>query len=136
MFLLLIQLTTNTTRTQNANAMKPNAFLRLAVLAAFFATVSFTSQAQTPAARKFPIVAREGSWVVEWNPKDRHCTVRFYNDKQQLIYEETMSRRLNITRRQTQRNLNAALEQAMFVWNETHKMPTDRQWVAIQFDKN
>ncbi|WP_144051853.1 hypothetical protein [Fibrisoma limi] len=116
--------------------MKSNAFLRLAVLAAFFATASFTAQAQPTTNRKPLTIAREGSWVVEWNPKDRHCTVRFYNDKQQLIYEETMSRRLNIARRQTQRNLNAALEQAMFVWNETHKMPTDRQWVAIQFDKN
>lgn len=115
--------------------MKTTAYLRLAVMAALFITASFTTQAQTTNPKIAPVVAREGSWVVEWNPKDRHCVVRFYNNQRQLVYEETVDRRLNINRRQTQRNLNAALEQAMFVWNATHKMPTDRQWVAVQFDK-
>lgn len=115
--------------------MKTIAYLRLAVMAILVATASFSARAQTAKIKKAPIVAREGSWVIEWNPKDHHCLVRFYNNQQQLVYEEKVNRRLNITRRQTQRSLNAALEQAMFVWNATHKMPTDRQWVAIQFDE-
>ena len=86
-------------------------------------------------AQKVPVVAHEGSWVVEWTPKGRQCIVRFYNVRQQLIYEETLDRRLNIARRQTKQRLNVALDQALYVWNATHKLPTDHQWVAVQFEK-
>lgn len=104
-----------------------------AVLATALFLSTFTL---TPAQiRPQPATYREGSWVIEWTPKSRSCIVRFYNDQQQLIYEETINRRLNITRRQTKRNLDVALDQAMYVWNATHKMLTDRQWVAVQFDR-
>ena len=85
--------------------------------------------------QKVPVVAHEGSWVVEWTPNSRQCIVRFYNVRQQLIYEETVDRRLNIARRQTKQRLNVALDQALYVWNVTHKLPTDHQWVAVQFEK-
>lgn len=107
--------------------------IRLALVAILFSTVSLSAQAQK---RQAPIVAREGFWVIETPAKGKECTVRFYTNTNQLIYEEKIERRLNIAKNQTKRNLNAALEQAMFVWNATHKVPTDRQWVAIQFDKN
>ncbi len=107
--------------------------LRSAVLVVLITVAAIPAHAQI---KKAPVVAREGSWVVEWTPKSRQCIVRFYNDQKQLIYEETLNRSLNIARRQTKQNLNVALEQAMYVWNATHKTPTDRQWVAIQFDKN
>lgn len=113
--------------------MNTTSFLRLAVMAVLLSTASFSTQAQS---KQAPVVSREGFWVIETPPKSRQCIVRFYNNQNQLIYEETIDRRLNIARRQTKRNLNAALEQAIFVWNTTHKVPTDRQWVAIQFDKN
>ncbi|MFD2571552.1 hypothetical protein ACFSUS_12985 [Spirosoma soli] len=113
--------------------MNTISYLRLTLLVVFFATVSLFAQAQV---RKAPIVSREGFWVIETPAKSRQCTVRFYTNQNELIYEETVERRLNINRRQTKRNLNAALEQAMFVWNATHKVPSDRQWVAIQFDRN
>lgn len=105
---------------------------RLITLIILFALPMAPVRAQ---AKKVPVVVREGSWVVEWTPKSRRCVVRFYNNQQALIYEETVDRPLNIARRQTKRNLDMALEQAMYVWNATHKVPTDRQWVAIQFDK-
>lgn len=113
--------------------MNTISYIRLAVMAALFSTASISAQAQS---RQAPVVPREGFWVIETPPKGHQCTVRFYDNQNQLIYEETIDRRLNIARRQTKRNLNAALEQAVFVWNATHKVPTDRQWVAIQFDKN
>ena len=47
-----------------------------------------------------------------------------------------MDRPLYIARRQTKLKLNRALEQTVYVWNATRKILTDRQWVAIQFDKN
>ncbi|GAB3541601.1 hypothetical protein [Spirosoma fluminis] len=107
--------------------------IRLALLCLLFTTVSFAAQAQK---KQAPIVAREGYWVIETPAKGNECMVRFYTNANQLIYEEKVERRLNIARTQTKRNLSSALEQAMFVWNATHKLPADRQWVAIQFDKN
>jgi hypothetical protein len=107
-------------------------YLRLALVAFFFLSTHAAVQAQN---RQAPTIAREGFWVVEWMPKNRSCIVRFYNDQRQLVYEETMDRRLNIVRRQTRQNLSVALDQAMYVWNATHKVPTERQWVAVQFDR-
>lgn len=106
--------------------------VRFFLIALLLITASLPAKAQTP---KLPIAPREGFWVVEWIPKNKQCTVRFYTDEQELIYEETISRRLNIARRQTKQSLNVALDQAMYVWNATHKAPTNRQWVALQFDR-
>ncbi|QJW88043.1 hypothetical protein HNV11_00975 [Spirosoma taeanense] len=106
--------------------------LRFAITAALFALVSFASQAQT---KNDTVTPRDGFWVIETPAKSRQCTVRFYTSRSELIYEETINRCLNVARRQTKRQLNVALEQAMYVWNATHKVPTDRQWVAIQFEK-
>ena len=105
---------------------------RLAFAALLLVTLSFTAQAQTR--HESPIV-RDGFWVIETPPKSRQCIVRFYTNDQTLIYQETVNRCLNIARRQTKRQLNTALDQALFVWDATHKLPTDRQWVAMQFDK-
>lgn len=111
------------------NASSP---VRLVLLTILLVTASFTAQAQP---KKETPTPRDGFWVVETAPKSRQCTVRFYTNDQKLVYEETVNRSLNIARRQTKRQLNVALEQAMFVWNATHKVPADRQWVAVQFDK-
>lgn len=110
-------------------------YLRTTVVAILLIAASTSGFAQTKLAQA-PVVAPEGSWVVEWTPKTRQCIVRFYNNQQQLIYQEIVDRPLNIARRQTKQKLNVALEQAMYVWNATRKIPADRQWVAIQFDKN
>lgn len=112
--------------------MKTITYFRLALLALLFSTTSLATQAQVP---QTSFVPREGFWVTESAPGSRQCIVRFYNNHKQLIYEETVARRLNIARLPVKRQLNAALEQAMFVWNATQKVPTDRQWVAIQFVK-
>lgn len=111
------------------NASSP---LRLVILTILLFTAPFATQAQT---KKQSVVPRDGFWVVETGHKSRQCTVRFYTSDQKLVYEETINRSLNIARQQTKRQLNVALEQAMFVWNATHKLPADRQWVAVQFDK-
>ena len=104
--------------------------IRSVLATAFLIVASFAAQAQPK-----PIVAREGFWVIETAPKSRQCTVRFYTNDQKLIYQETMNRRLNIARRQTKQQLNIALEQALFVWNNTHQIPADHQWVTMQFSK-
>ena len=112
--------------------MKTISQLRLAFVALLFTTASFATQVQKT---KEQPVAKDGFWVVETAPKSRQTIVRFYANEQKLVYEETVDRSLNIARKQTKQQLNVALEQAMFVWNATHKVPTDRQWVAVQFEK-
>ncbi|GAB3993700.1 hypothetical protein GCM10028807_29620 [Spirosoma daeguense] len=109
--------------------MNTTSKFRLALLALFMTATTFTTHAQKPTNKLAP---REGFWVVETSPKSKQSTVRFYDDRQKLIYEETMDYRLNIARTRIKQQLNAALEQAIFVWNNTQKMPTDRQWVAVQ----
>ncbi|WP_338873382.1 hypothetical protein WBJ53_30390 [Spirosoma sp. SC4-14] len=104
-----------------------------AIATVLVATASLAT-AQSQQVRE-SMVPREGFWVVESQPKSRECTVRFYTNDQELIYEETLNQKLNIARQQTKRRLNIALEQAMFVWNATHQVPTDRQWVSIRFEK-
>ncbi len=112
--------------------MKTISYLRLAVLAILISLGPLTANAQ---ARKVSLASQDGFWVIETPPHGRQCIVRFYNDQNQLIYEETLNRCLKVNQLKTQRSLNVALEQALFVWKATHKMPMDRQWVAIQFDK-
>ncbi|WP_157579266.1 hypothetical protein [Spirosoma montaniterrae] len=104
--------------------------LRPILIATLFVLATVTTYAQS---KRAPIVAREGFWVTETPAKGQYTIVRFYTNQNQLVYEETIERRLNIARQQTKRQLNTALEQAMFVWNATHKVPTERQWVAAQF---
>ena len=130
-FLLLIQFPTNM-NTQNRKAMNTLLQLRSAITAIMLLAASFGTQAQS---KNSPPVARDGFWVIETTPKSHQCTVRFYTNEQKLIYQETMNRSLNIDRKQTRLQLNVALEQAMFVWNATHKVPTDRQWVAVRFER-
>lgn len=112
--------------------MNTHSPLRLAVTAVLLLITSFATQAQ---AQKESLAPRDGFWVVETPPKSRQCIVRFYTNDNKLIYEETVNRCLNIARRQTKRQLNIALDQAMLVWNATHQVSTDRQWVAVRFDK-
>lgn len=131
MFAELARITTKL-NVKNLSIMNAKPYLRLALVALFFLFTHVAVQAQN---RQEPVIAREGFWVVEWSPKSRSCIVRFYNEQRQLIYEETINRRLNIARRQTKQNLSVALDQAMYVWNATHKVPTERQWVAVQFDR-
>lgn len=109
--------------------MNTRSKLRPILLSTLVALATITAHAQS---KQAPIVARDGFWVTETPAKGRYSIVRFYTNQNQLIYEETVERRLNIARQQTKRQLNAALEQAMFVWNATHQVPTDRQWVAVQ----
>lgn len=132
MFVDLAGIPTKFTNMKNTATMIAKPYLHSVLITGLLLSTLSLAPAQTP---RQPVAIREGSWVIEWNSKSRSCIVRFYNDQRQLIYEETMNRRLNIARRQTKQHLNVALDQAMYVWNATHKVLTDRQWVAVQFDR-
>lgn len=113
--------------------MHTYAHFRLLVMASMLVAASFVTQAQS---RQAIVAPQEGFWVIEIPAKTHQSIVRFYTSNHQLIYEETLNQALNIARSKTKRQLNTALEQALFVWNATHRIPTDRQWVAVQFEKN
>lgn len=68
--------------------------------------MSFTSQAQEKLAN-FP------NWVVESNIKTpRNSTIKFYNEKQELIYQETITgKKINISNKRVQKGLNSILKQ-------------------------
>jgi len=52
-----------------------------------------------------------GYWVTEYNiHKPKIQTVRFYNNDNQLIYEETINRKLKISKPEVQKALNEVLE--------------------------
>ncbi|MFC5409628.1 hypothetical protein ACFPMF_09935 [Larkinella bovis] len=80
----------------------------------------------------------EGFWVVESQPK-KNCTVYFYNDANQLIYQEVLTKKqLNIKRPATQESLNAVLKQALQQWSLGQKtgheaVPANQQWLAAEF---
>lgn len=121
-----------TNQKHNYTTMNTITPLRTAIVAILCLTASLSAQAQTI---NNSLAPREGFWVVESQPKSRNCLVRFYTNDQKLIYEETVHCKLNVARTHTKRQLNVALERAMFVWNATHQVPTDRQWVSVQFEK-
>lgn len=112
--------------------MNTRKHLCLTFIGLFLLVISFGTKAHS---LNPSIPPQDGFWVIETAPKSTVSTVRFYTNDQRLIYQEIIHRKLNIRRLQTKKQLNVALEQALFVWNATHKVPTDRQWVAMQFDK-
>ncbi|OIN58595.1 hypothetical protein [Arsenicibacter rosenii] len=83
---------------------------RLLLSAFFCLTLVSVSIARPARPRIYPA---SGFWVVETSPANRQSLVRFYNDNLQVVYQETLPRRLNIRREQTQERLNAVLEKVM-----------------------
>ncbi len=81
------------------------------LLAAFFCLTLVSASFARPAQpRTYPA---SGFWVVETSPASRQSLVTFYNDQLQVMYQETLPRRLNIRREQTQDRLNAVLEKVL-----------------------
>ncbi|GAB3943624.1 hypothetical protein GCM10028805_10120 [Spirosoma harenae] len=114
--------------------MNTLAKFRLAVVALSLLASSVAVEAK-PLNDKEPVVSTNGFWVIETAPENATSTVRFYTNDQRLIYQETVNQKLNIHRRKIKQRLTIALEQAMFVWNATHQIPTDRQWVSVLVEK-
>lgn len=59
----------------------------------------------------------KGYWVVEENVNNPGKAVVYFNNKQsQLVYQETVTCRINLDRLRTLRRLNRVLEQAVADW--------------------
>jgi len=73
-------------------------------------------------------VSERGYWVVESNGDS--CVVRFYNNDNQLVYQERMKGRLNMDRKRTKLWLTRELEQAVTAWEKGRK--TGEKWITAK----
>ncbi|MGA0558861.1 hypothetical protein ACO2Q8_19545 [Larkinella sp. VNQ87] len=109
--------------------------LRLALLATTLVVSSIAfaqprqNQISTP---------QNGFWVVESQPK-KPCVVSFYNKDNQLVYQETLTKKkLNLNRTTTRESLNSVLEKALQQWT-LHPQPANsplagnQRWLAAEF---
>ncbi|MEN0055258.1 MAG: hypothetical protein AAGC65_16405 [Mucilaginibacter sp.] len=75
----------------------------------------------------------EKGFYVLINNKDSMSvtTVQFYNDEQQLIYEERLQgKKLNLDRKKVRRLLNSCLSKALLAWNYKKEVLLNKNWVA------
>ncbi|MFT3826133.1 MAG: hypothetical protein QM731_19580 [Chitinophagaceae bacterium] len=72
-------------------------------------------------------VSEKGYWVVEDNVKvPKEHTVRFYNQHDVLVYQETVKGvRLNLNRKKVKVKLTRALEEAVIAWNRQQPFKQD-----------
>ena len=72
-------------------------------------------------------VSDRGYWVVE--SRSDSCIVHFYNNDNQLVYQERMKGLLNTDRKRTKLRLTKELEQAVTAWEKRRKSGEER-WTA------
>jgi hypothetical protein len=77
-------------------------------------------------------VSDRGYWVVESNADS--CIVHFYNNDNQLVYQERMKGTLNTDRKKTKLRLTKELEQAVTAWEKGGKPGEDR-WTTAKNKK-
>ncbi|MBE9666696.1 hypothetical protein [Mucilaginibacter boryungensis] len=71
--------------------------------------VILTMAAQSSVAQNKP--STTGSWVIESNVRQpKTQTVKFYGNNNQLLYSETINKRLNINRKKIRQNLDKVLD--------------------------
>lgn len=76
-----------------------------------------------------------GFWVVESSlAAPRDVIVRFYEERNVLIYEEhLMGVRMDVSKRRTRRKLDQSLLDARVVWQANKRTTGDRGLVAARF---
>jgi len=79
----------------------------------------------------------KGFWVVESNIHvPGKCVVYFYNDQQQLIYQENVeNKKINVSRKKTQKQLNGILDKALASYAAKQAASTDMAWVSTAIRK-
>jgi len=73
---------------------------------------------QLSAQKKQNYVPEKGCWQLVWNKKDKKTvTVKFYNEQNEMIYEETVYHtKMNADRTKVRRQLFYALQDAYNQW--------------------
>jgi hypothetical protein len=81
--------------------------------------------------------ASRGFWVIESNINVPHVyVVHFYDSHNQLIYQENVAvKKIDISRRKTQKQLNEILDKALANYAVKQAATTDMAWVAATIRK-
>lgn len=87
-------------------------------------TIAATAQRPSPGAKW---ISERGYWVVEGNRhQPRQNTIRFYNNDDVLVYQETLvDTRLHINRKKTRIALKQALDAAVVAWEGKKSLDSD-----------
>ena len=87
-------------------------------------TIAATAQRPSPATKW---ISDRGYWVVEGNRhQPRQHTIRFYNNDNVLVYQETLAdTRLRINRKKTRIALKKALDAAVVAWEGKRSLESD-----------
>ncbi|RYY39936.1 MAG: hypothetical protein EOO08_08570 [Chitinophagaceae bacterium] len=92
--------------------MKSMLLLFLVLASLLLAAGSANAQKRQP--KWVPV---KGYWVVEDNINQPGVAiVYFYNQQSELVYQETVNRRIDLDRRRTLLRLNRTLEEAVATW--------------------
>jgi hypothetical protein len=99
----------------------------LLFLLVFFITIS-----KTHAQSRQPYLPDSGFYVLINNKNNMNETkLQFYNDDQQLIYQEIIyNKKLNLRRKKVLRCLNLCLTKAMLAWNDKKEVLQNKGWLA------
>jgi hypothetical protein len=81
--------------------------------------------------------ASKGFWVVESNINVPHkYVVHFYDGQKQLIYQENVdAKKIDVSRRKTQKQLNGILDKALANYTAKQAATTDMAWVSTAIRK-
>lgn len=108
----------------------------LSVLLAFFSNLCFAQDEESPKPRKIVTpqwVSNKGYWVIEGNvhtPKSN--VVYFYTMDNVLVYKEKIEgMKIKTNKAKVCLKLKAALEQAVTVWEATHKVEEHEALVSV-----
>lgn len=106
----------------------------LAIALCLLTTLTFSVQAQTA---KRPEPPTLGTWVVESNVRTKApVVVKFYNESNELIYEETLTqKRLDIKKPKVAASLNRAMERAFVHWVATKQFEQNQGWLTASLKK-
>ena len=87
---------------------------------------------QSSAQKKIKYIPDKGFWVLISNIHQKKViTVQFYNDENNLMYQETVTNvKLDINRRKVRHKLYNALNEAYQIWEVTHAVCQAKYLVA------
>ena len=111
--------------------MKKTYFILIIATIGMLQLSSVSASAQSRSA----CVPKNGYWVLVSNVNVKNVTtVQFYNEENQLMYEEIVrGQKMNINRLKTLRCLKKGLDTVLVAWNQQKKALYNKDWVAMNF---
>jgi hypothetical protein len=98
----------------------------------FLLVFFITTISKTHAQSRQPYLPDSGFYVLINNKNNMNETkLQFYNNDQQLIYQEIIyNKKLNLRRKKVLRSLNLCLTKAMLTWNDRKEALQNKGWLA------